>query len=264
MLGRIPLHGRSSCVPSEQARFRLVALGACGGAPGSPSPPPSSAAILSLKIVVCPSSLLVGMTVDCPVVAQMPDGTALNVADQASWSSSSPSVVRVTLEGHVTAVAAGQAQIAATYEGRTDSIRITVSEATQDALIERGGGLSGQLRPGATVKVLDEVQYSVVSADSGELTLRVFDEHRPLGASAPVTVGRGTNTIALSVTVTIPLESTKLCQAAYLVVGPRTLVVPADPTVEQPLCYPLVTSERQGFRTSHSTLSRVRSMTATE
>src|SRR5207248_3659077 len=81
---------------------------------------------------------------------------------------------------------------------------------------------------------------SVVSAQSGQLTLRVFDEHRVLGASPPITVGKGSNTIDLSVTVTIPPDSTKLCQATYLFVGTRTLVVPADPAVEAPLCYPLV------------------------
>jgi hypothetical protein len=224
----------------------VVALGvgmfvACGGsappnAPslsGSPSP---SGPVQNLKIVSCSPSLLVGMMMDCAVLASYSNGVGVNVADSAVWSSTSTQVVRVAPGGHVTAVGAGESELSATYQNRKDTLNISVTEAVQDSLEWTGGGEAGQLKPGNAINVSMDLMYSVVSAPTGRLGMRLFDDQRELGTKE-IIVNKGSNEVSLSVTVTLPANGTKLCQTAYLIVADKTLTAPNGPNA--PLCLPL-------------------------
>jgi len=186
--------------------------------------------VQSVTIQSCGGSILVGMTNDCAAVVRVTGVSVLqNIADKASWSSTDASVVAVSAGGHVRAVAPGQARLSATYHGQIGTMSFVVTQAEQDALTISGGSSTGLFRPGNTVRLGLDVVYSVVSANTGQLVLRAYDQTALIGASAVTSVPRGSNSLFLSTTVTIPPSSTQVCWAAYLTVGGDTFVSPADP-----------------------------------
>ncbi|HUB07996.1 MAG TPA: Ig-like domain-containing protein, partial [Myxococcales bacterium] len=99
-----------------------------------------------VSIAVSPTSetLIVGATAPFTAQAIYSDGSSQGVTANATWTSTTPSVAAVSdgrgTKGQVTAVAAGSAQIAATYQGVTGSSPVTVSGATvQQILISPAG-----------------------------------------------------------------------------------------------------------------------------
>ncbi len=87
-------------------------------------------------ISVTPSSptLAVGVYAALDATATFTDGTVTDVTAEATWSSSNPSIATVTSQGIVNAVAAGTAQIQATWHAVTGSTQVTVSAAALVAI----------------------------------------------------------------------------------------------------------------------------------
>lgn len=107
---------------------------------GGPPPPPT----VNSLAVTGTSPLTVGQSAQYSAVASLSDGTTSNVNGQSQWSSSNPGVATVSSTGNVTAVAAGQTTISATYQGKSGAVPLTVNAAQPDLI-----GL--ELRIGANV-----------------------------------------------------------------------------------------------------------------
>jgi hypothetical protein len=182
--------------------------------------------LLSLTILSCSSQLLVGQTVDCAVtMTTTGPSTGLNVASKAAWSSTNAGVVSITPGGHVTAVSSGQATISASYHAKTGSLPVTVTAAQQDSIRINGGAQTGQFRAGNTVSLSLDGLYSVVSAASGQLSLRVVDQSNAvITTTTPIVVPRGSNSFFLTASFSIPATATRVCPAAILLVGSATIV----------------------------------------
>ena len=110
-----------------------VSLISCGGG-GSASPPnsptsPSSAAatVTSVTVSGALSAAKPGDSAQFNASAALSDGTSRSVSGQASWQSSSTSVATVSSGGMVTAMAAGEADIRATYQNVTGGVHVTVT-----------------------------------------------------------------------------------------------------------------------------------------
>lgn len=233
----------------RQAKVRAHALGAmvtmlgvvsCGGTPAAPTAPGGRGANTGSDLVAlllsCPASLLVGEKAPCIAVAQLRSGQAPIVSFDAAWSSARPDVVAVDSLGVAQGRSAGQALITATYGGREATATVAVTEA--DAVRLNGQAHQGDLTPGSQVTLWLQVFYSVASAESGRLRLRITDQQGTVAETPPMTVPKGGDLVMLSITVVVPSESVELCRAAILEVGGVTLAEPS-PDASKLWCVPI-------------------------
>ena len=124
---------------------------------------------------------------------------------------------------------AGPAVVSASYRGREGSAPILVT--AEDALRIRAVADQGEFRPGTTVTMFLQGYYSVASAETGRLSLRISDEAGPITTTSPLTVAKGGDFFLLSSTFVVPQSSAQLCRTAILEVGSVTI---AEPTSNAP------------------------------
>ena len=86
-------------------------------------------AVTSCTLSVSKTTLRVGDTALCTVRTYYSNGSSSTGAD-VTYSSSAPSVVRVSSSGQLTAVASGRAAITATVGGKSSTVTVTVSGST--------------------------------------------------------------------------------------------------------------------------------------
>jgi hypothetical protein len=104
----------------------VLSIGACGGSKGSsPTSPtpvgttPSSTATLSSIAVSGPLTLMETESGQFRAMARYSDNSERDVSSEAAWASSAPPFATVNSSGVVSAVAPGDPQINATFQGRT-------------------------------------------------------------------------------------------------------------------------------------------------
>ncbi|MCU1382018.1 MAG: hypothetical protein JWL71_715 [Acidobacteria bacterium] len=109
--------------PTSAAILAVAFTTACGSSssPGGGVTSPSAGAPLALKIVGAVNSrIVVGDTAQFTAMATMGNGAAVNVTNQAAWSTSDPAIFAVAAGGRVTALKEGSADIRAAYQGVSD------------------------------------------------------------------------------------------------------------------------------------------------
>jgi hypothetical protein len=202
---------------------------ACGGASAVPASPSGGATngqsdILALE-VSCPASLLVGEKGPCIALARLRSGQTPIVSFDATWSSTRPEVVAVDTLGVVNGRSAGQAVVSVSYRSREAAAALVVT--AEDALrIASGQAHQGEFTPGSTVTMWLQGYYSVASADTGRLSLRITDQAGVVTTTPPATVARGGDFFLLSSTFVVPQTSTQVCRTAVLEVGSVTVAEP--------------------------------------
>ena len=176
--------------------------------------------------VSCPVSLLIGQKGPCVAVARLRSGQTPVVSFDATWSSTRPEVVAVDALGVVNGRSAGQATVSASYRGREAAATLVVT--AEDALrIEAGQAQQGDFRPGSTVTMWLQGYYSVVSAETGRLSLKISDQAgTTIITTSPLTVAKGGDFFLLSSTFLVPQESMEVCRTAVLEVGSVTIAEP--------------------------------------
>ena len=181
---------------SAAAAAAALGLAACAGertTPTAPSGPTDPNEILTL-VLDCPSSLLIGQRAPCVAVATLRSGQTPVVSFDATWSSSRPESVSVDATGLLTGRTAGQASVSASFRGKQASASVAVTE--EDALrLASGQGHQGDFRPGSTVTMWLQGYYSVASADTGRLSLRISDQNGTIMATPPVTSRRAATSL---------------------------------------------------------------------
>lgn len=159
------------------AVIATLGVTACAGAaPTSPSGGAGTGGSDVLAIEVsCPTALLIGQKGPCIAVARLRSGQSPLVSFDATWSSTNPEVVAVDTLGVVNGRSAGHAIVSASYRGRQGSATLFVT--AEDAFrIDTGQAQQGDFRPGSTVTMWLQGYYSVASAESGRLSLRISDQ----------------------------------------------------------------------------------------
>jgi trimeric autotransporter adhesin len=86
----------------------------------------SDLAVATVEVIPSPSSVALGRTAQLTAVPKAADSTEL-IGRAVAWTTSDPAVATVSESGLVTGVAAGDATISATSEGKTGSTQLTVS-----------------------------------------------------------------------------------------------------------------------------------------
>jgi hypothetical protein len=204
----------------------VLTMAACGSS-GNASPTipggVGNGDILSLDLS-CPASLLIGEKEPCIAVARLRSGQAPIVSFEAAWTSMRPDLVTVDALGVVNGRSAGQGAVSASYRGREASATIVVT--AEDALRVKAGAEQGEFRPGTTVTMWLQGYYSVASADTGRLSLRITDQAGIVASTTPSTVARGGDFFLLSTTFVVPPSSARVCRTAVLEVGSVTVAEP--------------------------------------
>ena len=197
----------------------MVPTSPSGGATGG------EADILALE-VSCPASMLIGEKGPCIAVARLRSGQAPVVSFDATWSSTRPEVVIVDALGVVNGRSAGQAVVSASYRGREAGAPVLVT--AEDALRIRAAAEQGEFRPGTTVTMWLQGYYSVASAESGRLSLRISDQTGTITTTSPLTVAKGGDFFLLSSTFVVPQNSSQVCRTAILEVAALTIAEPTS------------------------------------
>lgn len=106
----------------------FLASVSCGskGSPAAPPPPPASVTVSSVS-VSGGSSVVAGQTVQLAATANMSNSTTQNVSATGTWASSNTGVATVSSTGLATGVAAGSAQIRATFQSVTGEASLQVT-----------------------------------------------------------------------------------------------------------------------------------------
>ena len=211
------------------AAFAALAVAACGGGsvPASPSGGATGgeADILALE-VSCPASMLIGEKGPCVAVARLRSGQTPVVSFDATWSSTRPDVIAVDALGVLSGRSAGQAFVSASYRGREAGAPVLVT--AEDALRIRAAAEQGEFRPGMTVTMWLQGYYSVDSAESGRLSLRITDQAGTITTTSPLIVAKGGDFFLLSSTFVVPQNSSQVCRTAILQVAALTIAEPTS------------------------------------
>lgn len=111
--------------PIVAAVLGLVVVAGCGndnGSPGAPTPPAPAATQIALSGTR--DQMFIGQTHVFVATGTFSDGASRVVA--GNWSSDAPSVASVSAAGQVQALAAGEATITVTFDGRVATQRVRV------------------------------------------------------------------------------------------------------------------------------------------
>ncbi|MEO3947259.1 Ig-like domain-containing protein [Gorillibacterium sp. CAU 1737] len=156
-------------------------------------------------------SLLLKEKQTLELTATYPDGTTRNVATDADWSSSDPSIADA-IRGAVTAYKAGTATITASYGGKSTTIKVDVDatsklEVVGDQKIFLHGGDKKQLKLTATYPngTSSDVTSLATWSTSNEDTVSVIKGYITAGSSgtAAITATYGSKKITLTVDVDV-------------------------------------------------------------
>jgi Bacterial Ig-like domain (group 2)/Carboxypeptidase regulatory-like domain len=195
---------------------------ACGGSSPSATAPspvvstPSTPTVVS--VTVSGTVPLPGATSQFSAAATLSDGTTQSVTNAATWSSSNNNVARVSASGAVTGVAAGDADITATYQTISGKARVTVVRAAAGTLT-----ISGTLRDGTSGGLLPKVP---IQASDATGTARVTTTD-PSGEYAISGVAPGAVTLTVAIASYDPLTQTANASADMRVDLVLTRAVPA-------------------------------------
>ena len=232
----MPRHFSPACwrirIPRMLACVGIVGIAACGASsvgPTAPSPTPAAGDQLLAVTVSCQAALLIGERAPCIAVASYGSGRQPLVSFESTWSSSRPDVVAVDGVGLSTGKSAGEATVTAFYQGRQAAAVVVVTE--EDALrISSGQASQGPFTPGSTVTLWLQGYYSVASAATGRLSLKISDQTGTITTTAPLTVAKGGDLFLLSSTFVVPDASEEVCRTAVLKVGAVTIAEPHSKT----------------------------------
>jgi uncharacterized protein YjdB len=96
----------------------------------------TTATVTSVSVSPTSANLQVGATQQFTATATYSDGTTGNVTSSGTtWSSSAPSIATINGSGLATAVAAGQATLTATYQGKSGSAALTSTAVPVTSLV---------------------------------------------------------------------------------------------------------------------------------
>lgn len=123
-------------IASSDRRWSLVILSACLGvavacgsekAPSAPTPAPITTSAVQVRASNnATGPMEAGQTRQLVATATQSTGATTDVTQQATWTTSTPSVVTVSASGLLTAIAQGDAEISATYQSVRGALGVDV------------------------------------------------------------------------------------------------------------------------------------------
>ena len=197
--------------------------------PGSGSPTLTS-------ITITPSATTVprGTTQQFAATGNYSDGSTLNLTTLATWQSSVTSVATINSTGLASAVAGGNTQISASYQGQSATVVMTVTTATLSSLAVTPATASiadgtnqqftatGTLSDGSTLNLSNSVAWSSSSQATATINASGLASSVAAGTTT-ITAQAGSSTATASLTVTA-------ATVLVLQLSPSTVSLPASGT----------------------------------
>lgn len=209
-----------SCGPA----LLLVVVGGLASC-GSPTGPTPDSGIE----VFCPPTLWIGEVRACGAGLRVASQPVLqDVTEVAVWTGATPDIASVGPWSLVTGRSVGEAEIIATYQGRQG--RTSIRVVAEDAIRVSAATEQGPFQAGNTVTMYLQGYYSVASADTGRLFLRITDQNGTVATSDSKIVTKGGSSFVLSKVFVVPNTSAEVCRTAVLEVGPVTIEEPQPGT----------------------------------
>jgi hypothetical protein len=149
----------------------------CGSQSASTTSAPSPTATVS-SVVVSGTTPVVGATVQFSATAMLSSGTTQDVTTQATWSSSNASIATASSSGMVAGVAAGEADITATYQGVAGKSHVVIARPEPQTFTLTGVITDGSTRGGiarARLEVLGGLNAGKVASTDGTGTYTIRD-----------------------------------------------------------------------------------------
>lgn len=166
------------------ALFTMLMSWACAGGNSSstaaptltPAPAPTVTAV-----TITGTAPTVGASAQFVANATLSNASAQTVTSQATWSSSATAVATVNGSGLVSAVAAGEADIAASYQSVSGKLHVTIALAARTSFSITGvvtDAFNGGLLNGATVAAAEQStttdgngRFVIASVSAGSVTV---------------------------------------------------------------------------------------------
>jgi hypothetical protein len=155
-----------------------VFIGACGGDNViTPVTPQGSPTLISVTVTGT-LAVLNGQTTQLTATANFAKGTTQDVTGAAAWSSVNPTIATVSSTGLVTALAAGVAEIRATYQNVTGGMQLTVNRPPTYSVI---GGVTETVPhtstnlSGVRVEIIDGANQGKFSLTNGSGQYQITD-----------------------------------------------------------------------------------------
>lgn len=121
----------------------------------------SAATLSSIAVTSSANSLAPGATAQLTTTVKYSDGSTQALTSGVTFTSDNPAVATVSAAGLVTAVAAGNANMTASYQGQTAAVQISVTASTSSTLSSIAVSSSAtSLAPGATAQLTTTGTYS--------------------------------------------------------------------------------------------------------
>jgi uncharacterized protein YjdB len=121
----------------------------------------SAATLSSIAVTSSANSLAPGATAQLTTTVKYSDGSTQALTSGVTFTSDNPAVATVSAAGLVTAVAAGNANMTASYQGQTAAVQISVTAFTSSTLSSIAVSSSAtSLAPGATAQLTTTGTYS--------------------------------------------------------------------------------------------------------
>lgn len=121
----------------------------------------SAATLSSIAVTSSANSLAPGATAQLTTTVKYSDGSTQALTSGVTFTSDNPTVATVSAAGLVTAVAAGNANMTASYQGQTAAVQISVTAFTSSTLSSIAVSSSAtSLAPGATAQLTTTGTYS--------------------------------------------------------------------------------------------------------
>jgi trimeric autotransporter adhesin len=121
----------------------------------------SAATLSSIAVTSSANSLAPGATAQLTTTVKYSDGSTQALTSGVTFTSDNPTVATVSAAGLVTAVAAGNANMTASYQGQTAAVQISVTASTSSTLSSIAVSSSAtSLAPGATAQLTTTGTYS--------------------------------------------------------------------------------------------------------
>lgn len=149
--------------------YVVLTLSACGGgsdSPTSPSPTSSTPTVTTVTVSGCTTA----DNFQCRAQASFSSGTSQDVTSQAQWSVSDPALASISASGAMQALASGDIQVRATYQGvsGTRDLRLTVTPVRTFTLAGVVADMNGRALAGASVSARDEAGNTRSGTTNGD------------------------------------------------------------------------------------------------
>ncbi len=211
---------------------------AFGGAKGSTTVTVTAATLSSISVSPSAATVAIGGTLGLKATGTYSDGTTVDLTGSAVWSSSDKTIVAVS-SGTISALAAGNATVTASFGGKSGTSAITVSAATllsitlspAPATLPMGATLqfkaSGLYTGGSTRDVTADVAWSIDDATIATISNAAGTAGRatpvkPGSTTVRATLSGVTGTSALTVSAPTVTAITVTPSAISLVRGVKT------------------------------------------